>query len=81
MECKDPPSIRRRKNLFTFEKIEEGLKLFSSCGVAHFAQRFGFDLTNALARYFEPDADFFQSLWLAFEKAETLNENGSFAIC
>src|SRR5271169_3111255 len=48
--------------------------------MAHLAQRFGFDLTDALASDFKADSDLFQRLWLPVEKSKALDEHGSFAI-
>lgn len=46
--------------LFSFEEIEEGLKLFGTGRVAHFAERFSFNLTDAFACHFKAKSDFFE---------------------
>ena len=40
--------------------FEESVQLANACWVAHFTQRFCFNLPNALARYIELPAHFFQ---------------------
>ena len=45
--------------------------------MAHFAERFGFDLADALAGDFEADADLFEGFWLAVEEAKAFDEDGA----
>ena len=42
--------------------VEEAAQVIGACGMAQFAQRLGFDLTNPLARHVKLLADFFQGV-------------------
>ncbi len=48
-------------------------------GVAHFAEGFGFDLTDALAGDFELASDFLEGAAVAIDEAEALFQDGAFA--
>jgi hypothetical protein len=46
--------------------------------VAHLAEGFGFDLSNALASDFELSADFFESAGITISQAESQFQNFAF---
>ena len=73
-------SLARVRRLLSLKKIEEGLELFGACRVAHFAQRFCFDLTDPFACDVKPDAHLFQCFGLAIEKTKALDQHFAFAI-
>ena len=64
-------SESKRSSSLELLRLQEAFDLPLAGRVAHFAQRFGFDLADALARDAELAANFFQRATVAVAETET----------